>query len=124
MIVRTTWEEIRRKLTLRIFLDTFRRGWLCGYPFCCVLRYSLDRAFRIQREEGDVIDPAEVKDYCPAHERGVVYMNPGAGFVPCCHWRHPNWRPFGTRPPAGWIDDRDIDYIPARRPRLRPVEES
>ncbi len=62
-------------------LQHIRAGLHYRYPLCCVIWYALGVALGVRRQ---------------AVRRGSVQLSKGASYVPCCHWKHPNWQHFGS----------------------------
>ena len=57
-------------------------GLYFGYPVCCVIWFALGGLLGMRRQ---------------AVCRGYVDIDEDRSYVVCCHWKHPNWLPFGYR---------------------------
>ena len=70
----------RTVMSVAIFLKDLRWGIYYGYPWCCVLQFSVQRALGLRLKQG--------------LNRGGIRIAPGRFYVPCSYHqkRHPQWR--------------------------------
>ena len=72
---------------MRRALQDFCNGIHYGYPLCCSIWFALGHLLGAEWQagrRGSVVRERELLDGgCERYS-----------YVPCCHWKHPDWRPF------------------------------